>query len=62
MVDPIRYVSLRPVLQDWCNKGRDMWYPVWGMVHIADYLLLNAHLVAVASFFSRYLNDPLPYV
>ena len=29
-----------PVLHDWCNKGRSMCYPVCGMVHIKDPLLL----------------------
>ena len=25
---------------DWCNKGRGMCYPVYGMVHIEEHLLL----------------------
>ena len=25
---------LKPVLHDWFNKGRGMYYPVCGMVHI----------------------------
>ena len=29
-----------PVLHDWCNKGRGMCYPVCGMVHIKEPLLL----------------------
>ena len=29
MVDPLRYFSFHPVLHDWCNKGRGMYYPVW---------------------------------
>ena len=32
--------SLQPVLHDWCNKGRGMCYPVCGMVHIKEPLLL----------------------
>ena len=32
--------SLQPVLYDWCNKGHGMCYPVCGMVHIKDPLLL----------------------
>ena len=32
--------SFQPVLQDWCNKGHGMCYPVCGMVHIKDLLLL----------------------
>ena len=30
----------QPVLHDWCNKGRGMCYPVCGMVHIKEPLLL----------------------
>ena len=33
-------VSFQPVLHDWCNKGRGMCYPVCGMVHIKEPLLL----------------------
>ena len=40
MVHPLRYFSFQPVLHDWCNKGRGMCYPVCGMVHIKDPLLL----------------------
>ena len=29
-----------PVLHDWCNKGHGMCYPVCGMVHIKEPLLL----------------------
>ena len=32
--------SFQPVLHDWCNKGCDMCYPVCGMVHIKEPLLL----------------------
>ena len=39
-VDPLSYFSLQPVLHDWCNKGRGMCYPVCGMVHIKEPLLL----------------------
>ena len=39
-VDPLSYFSLQPVLHDWCNKGRGMCYPVCGMVHIKEHLLL----------------------
>ena len=35
-VDPLSYFSFQPVLHDWCNKG----YPVCGMVHIKEPLLL----------------------
>ena len=39
-VDPLSYFSFQPVLHDWCNKGRGMCYPVCGMVHIKESLLL----------------------
>ena len=39
-VDPLSYFSFQPVLQDWCNKGCGMCYPVCGMVHIKEPLLL----------------------
>ena len=39
-VDPLSYFSFLPVLHDWCNKGRGMCYPVCGMVHIKEPLLL----------------------
>ena len=40
MVDPLSYYSFQPVLHDWYNKGRGMYYPVSGMVHIKEPLLL----------------------
>ena len=40
MVDPLSYFSFHPVLHDWCNKDRGMYYPVCGMVHIKEPLLL----------------------
>ena len=39
-VDPLSYFSFLPVLHDWYNKGRGMYYPVCGMVHIKEPLLL----------------------
>ena len=39
-VDPLSYFSIQPVLHDWCNKFRGMCYPVCGMVHIKEPLLL----------------------
>ena len=39
-VDPLSYFSFHPVFHDWCNKGRGMCYPVCGMVHIKEPLLL----------------------
>ena len=39
-VDILSYFSFQPVLHDWCNKGCGMCYPVCGMVHIKEPLLL----------------------
>ena len=39
-VDPLSYFSFQPVLHDCCNKGCGMCYPVCGMVHIKEPLLL----------------------
>ena len=39
-VDPLSYFSFQPMLHDWCNKGCGMCYPVCGMVHIKEPLLL----------------------
>ena len=39
-VDPLSYFSFQPVLHDWCNKSRGICYPVCGMVHIKELLLL----------------------
>ena len=36
MVDPLSFLSIEPVVYDWCNKGRGMCYPVCGMVHINE--------------------------
>ena len=33
-------ISFQPVLHDWCNKGCGICYPVCGMVHIKELLLL----------------------
>ena len=40
MMNPLSYFSFQPVLHDWCNKGRGICYPVCGMVHIKEPLLL----------------------
>ena len=39
-MDPLSYFLFQPVLHDWCNKGRGMCYPVCGMAHIKEPLLL----------------------
>ena len=35
-----RNFTFQPVLHDWCNKGCGMYYPVSGMVHIKELMLL----------------------
>ena len=40
MMDPLSYFSFQPVLHDWYNKGRGMCYPVCGIMHIKEPLLL----------------------
>ena len=37
---PIELFSFQPVLHDWFNKDRGMCYPVCGMMHIKEPLLL----------------------
>ena len=39
-VDPLSYFTLQPVLHDWYNIGHGMYYPVFGMMHIKEPLLL----------------------
>ena len=39
-VDPLGYLSFPRVLHYWYNKSRGMWYPVCGMTHIKEPLLL----------------------
>ena len=52
-----------PVFHDWCNKGCGMCYPICGMVHITEPLLLIGKSSHVAQqVFSHYLNGHLPYV
>ena len=49
----------------WCNEGRGMCYPVCGVLHIKEPLLLIerlAHVFAEAGFLSEYLSGPLPYI
>ena len=40
MVDPLSYFLFQPVLHNWCNKGCCMCYPISGMMHIKEPLLL----------------------
>ena len=59
MVDPLSYFSFQPVLHDWCNKGRSMCYPICGMVHIKESLLLigKSNLCSGCSGFSLSLSE-----
>ena len=40
MVDPLSYFLFEPVHHNWCNKDHGMCYPVCGMMHIKELLLL----------------------
>ena len=62
-VDPLNNFSFQPVLHDWCNKGCGMYYPVCGMVHIKEPLLLiGKSRPCGGSRFPFSLFCPLPYV
>ena len=55
MDGPIELFLIPPSAPQLYNKGRGMCYPVCGMVHIKEPLLL-------IGFLSRYLSGTLPYV
>ena len=38
--NPLSYFLFQPVLHDWCNKGRGIYYPVCKIVHIKEEPLL----------------------
>ena len=65
MVNPLSYFSFQPVLHDWCNKGCGMCYPVCGMVHIKEPLLLIGKSIPYGgSGFPLSLSNghlPMPY-
>ena len=52
--------NFRMVEQSWCDKGCDVYYPFYGMVHIKDPLLLIENSSDGRGFLSHYLNCPLP--
>ena len=55
--------SFKPVLNDWCNKGRGKCYPVYGVVHMKEPLLLIGKSgLCGGSGFPVSLSCPLPYV
>ena len=63
MTDTLELFScIQPVLHDGCNKGRGICYPVIGMVHIKEPLLLigRSSPCWAAGFLSRGLNSSLP--
>ena len=62
VVDPLSYFSFQPVLHDWCNKGRGMCYPVCGMVHIKEPLLLidNSSICGGSGFPFRMVLNHMP--
>ena len=65
MVDPLRCFSFKPVLHNWCNKGCYMCYPLCGMVHVKEPLLLigKSSPCSGGSGFPLSLPDaPIPYV
>ena len=52
----------QPVLHDWCNKDRGMCYPVCGMVHIKEPLLLIGNCSPCSSLSDWYFTIcPTPY-
>ena len=59
-----RNFSFQPVLHDLSNKGSGMCYPVYGVVHIKEPLLLigKSSPCGSSGFLSHYLSGPLPYV
>ena len=68
-VDPLSYFSIQPVLHDLCNKGRGMCYPVCGMMHIKEPLLLiRKSSLSGGSGFPLLLSEwsfticPTPYI
>ena len=60
MVDTLSYFSFQPVLHDWCNKDCGICYPVCGMMHIKEPLLLyrKSSTYGGGGF---PLSGPLPY-
>ena len=64
VVDPLTYFSFKQVPHDWFNKGRGMCYPLCGMVHLKERLLIGKSSPCGGSGFplSLYLIGPLPDV
>ena len=61
LVDPLSYFLFQPVFHDWCNKGCGMCYPLCGMMHIKEPLLLiEKSNPCVGRRFPLLLSGPLP--
>ena len=57
----MRYFLFQQVLHDGCNKGHGMCYPVCGMIHIKETLLLiGKSSPCGGSWFPLLLSGPLP--
>ena len=56
------YFSFQPVLHDWCNKGHGMCYPVCGIMHLKEPLLLIGKSSPCGPWFPLLLSGPFPYV
>ena len=53
-------IFFQPVLHNWSNKGFDMYYPVWGMVHIKEPLQLigkSSPWIVAVGFLSERSDD-----
>ena len=63
MVDLLNYFAIQPVLHDWCNKGRGMYYPVCEMVHIKEPLLIIGKICGFPLSLSEwsFIICPTPY-
>ena len=61
---PIELFFVPASAPSWCNKGCGMCYPVCGMMHIKEPLLLNENsiLYGGSGFLSHYLSGSLSYV
>ena len=63
MVDALSYFSFQAVFHDRCNKNRGMCYPVLGMMHIKEPLLLiGKDSQCSLNGFPLSPSGPLPYV
>ena len=61
MVTTLGYFMFQPLLHMWYNKYCVMYYPVCGMVHIKDPLLL-IRMSGPCSGFPHSLSGSFPYI